>query len=60
MSDNNYQIYFDCGFSKLRAGAFNKLNSIKAFYTESKLRNTYGFNYKQNITKEINSYLSSL
>jgi cell division protein FtsA len=36
MSDNNYQIYFDCGFSKLRAGAFNKLNSSKAFYTESK------------------------
>jgi len=30
------------------------------FYIESKLRNTYGFNYKQNITKEINSYLSSL
>ena len=36
MSSNNYQIYFDCGLSKLRAGAFNKANSSEAFYTESK------------------------
>ena len=36
MSSNNYQIYIDCGFSKLRAGAFSKLSSKKAFYTQSK------------------------
>ena len=36
MSKNNYQIYFDCGFSKLRAGAFNKTNLNENFYTESK------------------------
>ncbi|MDC1280182.1 cell division protein FtsA [Pelagibacteraceae bacterium] len=36
MTNNNYQIYFDCGFSKLRAGAFNKLDSNQTFYTESK------------------------
>ena len=36
MSENNYQIYFDCGFSKLRAGVFNKLNLSDVFYTESK------------------------
>ena len=36
MSSNNYQIYIDCGFSKLRAGAFNKVNSSDTFYVESK------------------------
>jgi len=35
MSNNNYQIYFDCGFSRLRAGAFNKTNLNQAFYAES-------------------------
>ena len=37
MSDNNYQIYFDCGSSKLRAGAFNKLNLDEAIYKDSKI-----------------------
>ena len=36
MNDNNYKIYFDCGSSKLRAGAFNTINPNEAFYTESK------------------------
>ena len=36
MNSNNYQIYFDCGSSKLRAGAFNMVNLSEAFYTESK------------------------
>ena len=36
MNNNNYQIYIDCGFSKLRAGAFNKVNSNEAFHVESK------------------------
>ena len=36
MTSNNYQIYLDCGFSKLRAGAFNKLNPSEIFYTQSK------------------------
>ena len=35
MSINNYQIYFDCGFSRLRAGAFNKVNLTGTFYTKS-------------------------
>tara|TARA_B110000971_G_C19966110_1_gene480294 strand:- start:97 stop:1206 length:1110 start_codon:yes stop_codon:yes gene_type:complete len=35
MSDNNYQIYFDCGYSKLRVAAHNKVDSSKIFYTES-------------------------
>ncbi len=33
---NNYQIYFDCGFSKLRASAVNKNDLSKVFYKESK------------------------
>ena len=36
MSSSNYQIYFDFGFSKLRAGAFNKINLNETFHTESK------------------------
>ena len=36
MSNDNYQIYFDCGHSRLRVGAFNKFKSSKVFYIESK------------------------
>ena len=36
MSSNNYQTYFDCGSSKLRAGVFNMVNLSETFYTESK------------------------
>ena len=36
MINKNFQIYFDCGFSKIRAGAFNKDNINKVFFTESK------------------------
>jgi len=36
MNNKNYDIYFDCGFSKLRAGALKKLNLNQTFYTESK------------------------
>ena len=36
MSNNNYQIYFDCGISKLRASAFHKTDLSKILHTESK------------------------
>ncbi len=36
MNNNNYQIHLDCGFSKIRAGAFDKDNLGKSFYAESK------------------------
>tara|TARA_B110000967_G_scaffold199898_1_gene234878 strand:+ start:1150 stop:2259 length:1110 start_codon:yes stop_codon:yes gene_type:complete len=36
MNNNNYQIYFDCGFSKFRASAFHKSNSKKTLNVESK------------------------
>ena len=35
MNNNNYQIYIDCGFSKLRASAFHKTNLSKRLHTES-------------------------
>ena len=35
MNNNNFQTFFDCGFSKLRAGTFNRNNTDKAFYFES-------------------------
>jgi len=35
MNSKNLQIFFDCGFSKIRAGAFNKDDQNKTFYTES-------------------------
>ena len=55
MSNNNYQIYFDCGFSKLRAGAFNKVNPRTVFYAESK----FLFDHT-NIDFEIQKIITSL
>ena len=37
MSNIKYQTFFDCGFSKIRAGTFNVDNDIDAFFAESKL-----------------------
>jgi len=36
MNNNNYHIYIDCGFSKLRASAFHKTNLKKPLHVESK------------------------
>ena len=36
MGNNNYQVYVDCGFSKLRASAFHKTNLKKRFHIKSK------------------------
>jgi cell division protein FtsA len=36
MNNKNFQIFFDCGFSKIRAGAYNKNNKNEVFYIESK------------------------
>ena len=35
MSNTNYQTFFDCGFSKIRAGTFNTDNERDAFFVES-------------------------
>ena len=36
MNNNNYQIYVDCGFSRLRVSAFHKTNLREKFHIESK------------------------
>ena len=48
MNNKNFEIYFDCGFSMIRAGAFNKENQDETFYTESEF-----FFDKANIDEEI-------
>ena len=35
MNNKNFQTFFDCGFSKVRAGTFNTNNQNKAFYADS-------------------------
>ena len=35
MSNKNFQTFFDCGSSKIRAGIFNKNNKDEFFYDES-------------------------
>ena len=37
MINKKFQVYFDCGFSKIRAGAFNKDNPDETFFIESKI-----------------------
>ena len=55
MSNDNYQIYFDCGFSKLRASAVNKNDLSKVFYKESK----FLFNHKE-LDSEIQKIITYL
>ena len=55
MSGKNFKIYFDCGSSKIRAGAFNKNNPKENFYFESKF-----FSDHSNINLEIEKIISSL
>ena len=35
MDSKNFQTIFECGFSKIRAGVFNKYKENEAFYAES-------------------------
>ena len=35
MNNENFQTFFDCGFSKIRAGTFNINNNDEAFYADS-------------------------
>ena len=35
MPNKNFQTFFDCGFSKIRAGTFNTDNDKDAFFVES-------------------------
>ena len=55
MNNNNYQIYFDCGFSKIRAGAFNNIDLSDTFCIES----PFLFNHLK-IDSEIQNIVSFL
>ena len=66
MNTRNFQIYFDCGSSKIRAGAFKKNNPNKFFYTESKFfsdHSTIDLDIQKIITyleKKTNEYLDDV
>ncbi len=55
MSNKNFQTFFDCGFSKVRAGVFNKNNKNEAFYAESKF-----FIDRSSLELEIQKIIASL
>ena len=55
MNNKNFQTYFDCGFSKIRAGTFNKDDSSDYFCIESKFFSDYS-----DIDKEIQKIITYL
>ena len=55
MSNVNFQTFFDCGFSKIRAGTFNTNNSEEAFYAESEF-----FTDQSNLELKIQKIVTSL
>ena len=55
MSNKNFKTFFDCGFSKIRAGTFNTSNNEDAFYTESEF-----FTDRLNLELKIQKIIISL
>ena len=55
MNNKNFQTYFDCGFSKVRAGTFNTNSNEEAFYAESKF-----FTDRSNLELKIQKIIISL
>ena len=55
MNNENFQTFFDCGFSKIRAGAFNNNNQGKNFYVESEF-----FTDRTNLELKIQKIITSL
>ena len=55
MNSKNFQTFFDCGFSKVRASTFNTSNSNEAFYIESEF-----FTDRSNIELKIQKIITSL
>ena len=55
MNNKNFQICFDCSFSKVRAGAFNVNKINEAFYAESKFFRDH-LNLEPEIQKIITSF----
>ena len=55
MKNKNFKVYFDCGSSKIRVGAFNKENPDNNFFKESEF-----FFDHSNIETEIQKIITSL
>ena len=55
MSNVNFQTFFDCGFSKIRAGTFNANNSEVAFYAESEF-----FTDQSNLDLKVQKIITTL
>jgi cell division protein FtsA len=55
MDNKNFQTFFDCGSSKVRAGIFNKDNQNEAFYAESEFLLDHS-NLELEIQKIITSF----
>jgi len=55
MSDKNFQTFFDCGFSKVRAGTFNRNNNKESFFADSEF-----FTDRSNLELEIQKIITSL
>tara|TARA_B110000438_G_scaffold78962_1_gene79093 strand:- start:953 stop:2065 length:1113 start_codon:yes stop_codon:yes gene_type:complete len=55
MNNKNYQTFFDCGSSKIRAGIFNENNNSEAFYSESEF-----FTDRSNLELKIQKIIVSL
>ena len=55
MNNKNIQIFFDCGFSKIRAGVFNLNYDNKADYVQSEF-----FTDRSNLQSKIQNIITSL
>ena len=55
MNNENFQTFFDCGFSKVRASTFNVNNNKETFYFESKF-----FTDRSNLESKIQNMITSL
>ena len=55
MNNENFQTFFDCGFSKVRAGIFNTNDINEAFYAESEF-----FTDRSNLELKIQKIIASL
>jgi cell division protein FtsA len=55
MNNENFKTFFDCGFSKVRAGTFNINNNNEAFYAESDF-----FTDRSNLELKIQKMIASL
>tara|TARA_B110000027_G_scaffold125845_1_gene143611 strand:+ start:1215 stop:2324 length:1110 start_codon:yes stop_codon:yes gene_type:complete len=66
MSNKNFQTFFDCGSSKIRAGIFNKNNKDEFFYDESEFfldQNNLELKVQNIITsfeKDTNEYINNI